>query len=287
MKILLTGATGFLGKKLLANFIQKNHQIIITTRQKNKNLFSQEILQKITIWYLDQDIGALFAEHPDIDFVVHAATNYGYEQTLPTEVFWANVKFPIELLEYAINFRVRAFINMDSFFNNNKIDYHYMEAYSLSKQHFQQWGKLCAMQSKINFINLKLFHLFGPNDNPKKFIPTLIQRCLNGESIDLTNGEHRRDFIYTDDVVRAVDTIIAANLTGYQHYDVGRGESIKLKDFIKMVGEICNHTGTLNFGVLPTREGEPADIFADAAPLKSLGWAPKISVFEGLKAIIP
>lgn len=285
MKILLTGATGFLGRQLLQTFIQKGYEVIITCQTLTSlATLSYLDLNKVTILNLDKlSIKDFFNSNPNIDIIVHTATKYNFEKLLPTTVFWTNEVFALEILENAIIHKIKYFINMDTFFNTNETTYSYLEEYTLSKKHFREWGEYCALKNYITFINLKLFHLFGPKDNSKKFIPTLIRQCLNGESINLTSGEQKRDFVYTQDVVNAVDIIINAKLNnGYHAFDVGRGVSVSLKHFAKITNMICGNKATLNFGVLPTRQGEPMNTFANTESLKNLGWTSKFSLEDGL-----
>ena len=119
MNILLTGATGFLGKQLLHLFVQQGHQVIISCREHSKlSLYSVDILNQISIWYLNElNVDDMIKSHSKIDVIVHAATDYGRQQSVPTKVFWANEVFPMTLLEMAIQHKIHTFINIDTFFN--------------------------------------------------------------------------------------------------------------------------------------------------------------------------
>ena len=285
MKILLTGATGFLGRQILQTFMQKGYEVIITCQTiASLEALSYLNIKQVKILPLDKlSIKDFFESNPNIDIIVHTATKYNYEKMLPTSVFWTNEVFAFELLECAILHKIKYFINMDTFFNTKESSYNYLSAYTLSKKHFREWGEYYALQNYLTFINLKLFHLFGPNDNSQKFIPNLIRQCLNGESIDLTTGEQKRDFIYSQDVVNAIDIIINAKLdSGYHAFDVGRGESVSVKNFAKLINKVCGSKASLNFGVLPTRQGEPMETVANIECLKKMGWFPKVSLEEGL-----
>lgn len=289
MTILLTGATGFLGSQLLASFVQKDRKVIISYRDPMKlKLFPPDIIKQVVLWDLAQcSVDALFKMHPNITTIVHAATDYGRDYKEQTKVFWANEAFPMQLLERAIQHTVKRFINLDTFFNTEKSKYQYLGAYTLSKQHFQEWGEYCANHSGLNFINMRLFHIFGPNDSFSKYVPSMIVKCLNGEFIDHTEGIQKRDFIHINDVVNAVNIVLDADLNpGYCHFDVGRGESVRLHDFVMLINTLCGESARINFGALPTREGEPMDTSACIAPLQSLGWEPKIGLEAGLLATI-
>ncbi|HCJ12439.1 MAG: hypothetical protein A2Y14_05370 [Verrucomicrobia bacterium GWF2_51_19] len=198
MKIILTGATGFLGTQLLEYFFEKNYQVVIIKRRSTNLKPLVERFGKLEAWDNEGDeLNDLFRIHPDLDTIVHAATDYGRDSASPTKTFWANEAFPVKLLDLAIQHKVKLFVNMDTFFNTQlrKTEYDYLGAYTLSKRHFQEWGKHCSDAGRIRFVNLRLFHLYGSGDAHDKFVSSIVKRCLAGEEIDLTDGEQKRDFI--------------------------------------------------------------------------------------------
>lgn len=290
MKILLTGATGFLGIKLLKYFFNRNYQVIITKRMSTDLKSLVERFGEVESWSTEGvELDDLFRVHSDLDAIVHAATDYGRDITIPTETFWANEAFPVKLLELAIQHRVKLFVNMDTFFNTQKIGYDYLGAYTLSKRHFQEWGKHCGDAGQIRFVNLRLFHLYGSEDAHNKFVPSIVKRCLACEEIDLTDGEQKRDFVHIDDVVAAVGKVMEAELHkggGYQHYDVGTGTSIRVRDFVESVKRLCGSNAKTNFGALPNRKGEFQDSYADTEALRAIGWTPQIDVDTGISEVL-
>lgn len=287
MRILLTGATGFLGTSLLDYFLRHNHEVLIIKRATTD--LSQLYQRFGNIEALNSDnLSYIAAIHPKIDLIVHAATDYGHNSTIPTSVFWANEAFPIGLLELAISQKIN-FFNIDTFFNSKKTKYGYLGSYTLSKRHFQEWGEHCANVGKIKFFNFKLFHLYGPGDNFNKFVPTIVQRCLMGEEINLTDGIQARDFIYISDAVDAVGAILESiemQKPKYHNYDVGTGVSTSIREFVEMVKRFSSSSSKLNFGVLPNRMGEIQNIVARTENLRSLGWRPRIGIEAGIKNII-
>lgn len=290
MKILLTGATGFLGTALWVALNKENHQIFVVKRSGTDLCSIGKRPGYVdTCGTTKPELISLFERYPDIDVIVHAATDYGRNEKMPTATFWGNVAFPVGLLETAMQNGKRLFINIDTFFNTPNADYQYLGSYALSKRHFQEWGRLCGAQRKLRFVNLRLFHLYGPGDSADKFVPSIVKRCAANEDIDLTDGEQRRDFIYIDDAVDAVIKVIEAESglpDGYMHYDVGTGESWRIRDFVEEIRRLSNSSAKLNFGALPKRVGEFENACADSQTLKETGWQPRTSVAEGVLTLI-
>jgi CDP-paratose synthetase len=141
VKILLTGATGFLGTHLLADFIYDNHQVIIAKRASTNMSPLLQRFGQLEAWNIEGDeLENMFRLHSDINVIVHAATDYGRDDSRPTTTFWANEAFPIKLVELAMQYKTPLFVNIDTFFNLKKTVYDHLGAYSLSKRHFQEWG---------------------------------------------------------------------------------------------------------------------------------------------------
>ena len=290
MKILLTGATGFLGTHLLAYFLESSFQVIIVKRASTNLTPLYERFGNLEAWNCEgTELDNLFRTHPDIDMIVHAATDYGRHDSSLMSTFWANEVFPIRLLELAVLHRVKLFVNFDTFFSSHNSVYDYLGAYTLSKRHFQEWGEQCGNSGQIGFLNLRLFHLYGPGDGPEKFIPSMVRRCLAEDEIDLTDGEQRRDFIHVDDVVAAVRVLVESKSWqefGYKHYDVGTGTSIRVRDLVETIKKLCSSSSKLDFGALPNRKGEFQDSRADSKALRASGWVPKINIETGLQTVI-
>ena len=188
-----------------------------------------------------------------------------------------NVILPNELYSLCDKYNVQAFINTDSFFNNMNHKYDYLVDYTNSKIQSLNWLKMLNKYSKCKLINIKLFHMFGENDNPSKFVVNIITRVLNNEkNIDLTDGTQKRDFIYVKDVVNAYKIIINSICkigAKKSEYELGSGNSISIRDFVKLIKKISKSKSNLNFGKLKLRDGEIMNSRANIQNLKNLGWS--------------
>jgi len=285
VKILLTGATGFLGSHLLKELLEKHYNIIILKRSfSNTFRINEELMNsKIKSYDIDQtSLNTIFREN-DIDIIIHCATNYGRNNENIPNIVDANLRMPLLLLQLAAKHNVKAFINTDTVIDK-KISH-----YSLSKKQFLDWLEIYS--DKIKCINLRLEHFYGAFDNKTKFSTYMIQSMLNNvEEIDLTGGEQRRHFIHIKDVVKAFMKIIS-NIDNikenFKTFEISIDETISIKDFVLMIKELTGNTITrLNFGVIPYRENEIMDIKTDITELKKLGWEPEIGLREGINNTI-
>jgi CDP-paratose synthetase len=275
--VLVTGATGFLGSHLVKSLLKKDYQVIILKRSFSNTWRINDVLSQLICFDIDVcEIDQPFKEAEKIDAIIHTATCYGRHNDSISDVFTANTVFPVKLLETAASFKVNTFINTDTFYNKGIVPYKGLPNYSLSKYQFTEWGKLFASLDKIKFCNIRLEQIFGSLDDDTKFVTYLIKNCLsNIDTLNLTAGEQERDFIYVDDVVSAY-LFLLEQLNQipkkYAEYELGCGQSIPLREFVKTVHNLTHSRTQLNFGVLPYRDNEIMHSQANIEPLNKLGW---------------
>jgi nucleoside-diphosphate-sugar epimerase len=291
MKVLLTGATGFLGSNLLRRLCMDGHEVAALKRRSSR-LERVSEFSNVAAWYnADEiDLALPFQRHGHFDAVIHTATRYGRNNEPTSLILESNTTFPLRLLETAAFFNVETFFNTDSYFNTDTIRLLYLNKYALTKKYFTECGRLMAESGSIRFVNIRLEHMYGSGDASHKFTMHIIRQCLqNVSEIPLTAGEQRRDFIYIDDVIAAYMLLLekqAALQAGYIEVGVGSGCAVPVRTFAELVHRLCHSTSHLEFGALPYRPHEIMASAADTSMLLSLGWQPRFSLEEGLKKAI-
>lgn len=284
-KILLTGITGFLGSHLAKALLAADYDVVALKRKKSSLYRIESIAANLELVDIDNlDFDALFAQHRNIDTIIHTATAYGRHNETVSEIFSANTGFPLQLLDAGSRADVRIFINTDTILKK------YLNLYSLSKNQLLQWGKFFSIHRKIKFINLRLEHFYGANDDATKFTTHVINNCLaNTRELELTLGEQVRDFIYIDDVVAAY-MLVLEKAADFEHsfteLDVGSGKSISIRSFVETVRKLTDSQTHLAFGAVPYRIGEVMHSEADISGLSALGWQCQYDVAEGLKIVV-
>lgn len=293
MTILITGATGFVGSHVLRSILNNTDHEVIVLKRSSSNLKRIEDLskdKKIKFYNTDTtDLSYVFNTNK-IDLIIHLSTEYGRGNNCELKVLDTNLIFPIRLIDLGLKTGCKYFINTDSYFNKENLSYNHLLHYSLSKKSLLLWLKYYS--NKIKIVNLRLEHPFGEWDNSDKFTEQMIQKIAieNATSIDLTFGKQKRDFIYIDDVVSVYLKIldyIPYFKECFLQFEVGRGISISVRDFVEKIKNISKSDTSLNFGKLNYREDEIMNSCADITNLKKLipGF-PKYSVEDGLERII-
>jgi CDP-paratose synthetase len=279
--ILITGGSGFIGR----NFLQRQALL-------NANIFCIRRLDTIVPIFdsCDKKIQWIYESQltdiPKIDAVLHLATSYGrlssIDQVISNDVVW-----PLRIFQVAMNLGCKKIINIDSFFSKDLYSYGYMKEYILAKKTLRECLRVIASTRKVKIYNAVLEHVYGPSDNPDKFINSVLLKIIsNTLSVDLTAGNQTRDFIYINDVIDALITlIIAKDCVGYQEIGIGTGLGTSLKEFFGRFKAISKSSTKLNFGVIPYRDNEIMESVADIKSLLHMGWTPKIDIDIGLKLV--
>jgi CDP-paratose synthetase len=284
MKVVLTGATGFLGSHLLRHLSEMGHEILVVKRSSSNIDRIRHLIGKFTVCDIDSISDAQLLESlKGNEVIIHTATNYGRHGETPSQVFEANTAFPLRLLDAGVRSGVCMFINTDTV-----LDKH-LNLYSFSKNQFLQWGQFFSKNEKIKFINVKLEHFYGAFDDSSKFTQMVFASCLSNKPLHLTLGEQTRDFIFINDVISAYQCLLMHGVNfsdNFSEFELGTGLPVSIRSFVELVHRCCASSSQLHFGALPYREGEVMHSAADIDRLKRLGWVPQYSLEDGINHVI-
>ncbi len=278
----VTGGTGYLGRNCIPKMLDHSWDPVLLVRPTSDLSTFDGQLDIIRALNIEGDLEKGFRDYRP-EGILHMATNYGKGSASLEEVLQTNLNFPVQLLELAKKYNVKQFINIDTNLPENT------SPYALSKKQFLKWLRLFSRDFKC--VNIGLEYFYGPLDGSKKFITMVIRTILAGKDrLALTAGEQRRDFIFIDDAVDAILTIMNQQDTGqdsWQEFEVGSGETVSLKELVTFIAQSIPECKTqFGFGDLPYRENELMESKADLSAISSLGWAPKYSLKEGLQKTV-
>lgn len=284
--ILLTGATGFLGSHLLEAFINEGHQVTATTRRNSNVWRIKSMLKHCEVVNIDELPVVEVMKQRQYDTVIHTVCDYGRQGHSAFEITRTNLMFGLELLDVAVTTGVKSFMNTDSLLSPD------VNAYALSKHQFVDWLKFYS--NRIQVINLRLEHMYGPKDDPAKFVTWLLSQFKTKvKRIPLTEGYQKRDFVFITDVVNAYKATFEASsdLLAYNEFDVGSGRLISVREFVTALKDaycvIDSECKTeLGFGDNPMRSNEKSDVNVDLTALHRLNWKTLTPLDEGLKKLV-
>ena len=281
MRVLLTGATGFLGRHVAEAFVSDDHELAVVVRSSSRTDRLSGILPRVSLIDASSLEASVMAFRPHA--VVHAATCYGRRGEPESELMEANVEFPLRLLKCAVDSQSVLFINSDTTLPAG------LNGYTFTKSQFIRRSKP-LVNGGIRFANVRLESLYGPGDDDTKFVTQVVKACVRDDAeMSLTHGEQSRDFIFIDDAVAAYLMLLrqaATQAEPWQDYGLGTGVSTTIREFAEMVKRESASRTSLRFGALPDRAGELMRSCADVDRLERLGWRYRTALVEGLRHVI-
>lgn len=296
MRIFLTGATGFLGARILRALAADGHDIAALIRPQadaRRIADCRESIHRIE-GRLGDD-----AWHGQLaDFRPHAVIHAAWQGVANTErddpAQADNVARTVRLAALAADAGAATFIGLGSQAEYGPADRCLDETaptrpatlYGMAKL---AAGQMCAALCEhhaMRFAWLRVFSTYGPGDNGCWLIPSVLAALRRGERPRLTACAQRWDFLYGDDAAAAVCAVAAApEARGV--FNLGAGEAPVLRGTVELLRDLAAPGAELGFGEIPVRADQSMHLQADIGRLRgATGWAPRWSLRDGLAATV-
>lgn len=294
--IFITGAGGFIGANLTRKLIELNFDVHVIVQTKKIPWRLDDISKFIQIHIADlTDFSSLKRIFSKIQpkYIVHLAAygSYPFQKEIDKIIF-VNIEGTKNLLEASKNINYECFINTGS-----SSEYGFKEKpmkeddfcnpvsyYAVTKLAATQ---LCKVFSDINnkpIVTLRPFSVYGPFEEPTRFIPTIIKSLILKNKILLTSGCQRRDFIYVEDVVSAyLKALELGSKTKGKILNIGTGIEYSNDDVVKQLFKAANAKTQVKKGAYPKRYWDSSHWKADISSTKLLlHWYPETNLTKGL-----
>ncbi|MBF1200960.1 MAG: NAD(P)-dependent oxidoreductase [Fusobacterium periodonticum] len=277
MSLLITGGTGYIGKKLTQKLMEKYNPIY--------SVGIEELDLQNYIEVLD------FLKKNKINKIIHL----GWKIENGNGVIYDNVETLNNLLKASEEVQIEQFIfisgnnvygtglNGNSFSEKDRMNPDENNKYGISKYLGEELVKY-SMNEKACII--RIADVYGPNQNHGNLMKGIISNLENKKNIQLYGeGKRERDYIYIDDVIRGLEFIYENNLTGI--FNLGTGVGTSVKRIIDIVMNICKNNG-INTGIdyVQVDKEDSSKVVLNVEKLKNLGYCYNVTIEEGLKKII-
>lgn len=264
MRILVTGATGFVGQHLLPYLEKKGHEVYALVRPSTDG--SKVYTNHLYVFEDDIEHLASYLLENHVDGIIHLASLY-IAQHKPADIkniVTSNVYLGTAVMEAAVKAGVKWFLNTGTIWQNYNVEpysdrYCPVNLYAASKQAFMDMAKYYTEVSDIKFCTLKLCDTYGANDTRRKIFALFEQIAKSGECLKMSPGDQKLDIVHIDNVVRDFEALAEKLDNGEQlreEYVVSSGRQRSLKEIAKQY-EI-DHQVILNieWGGRPYRKRE-------------------------------
>lgn len=281
MKILITGATGFIGKNLIARMMDEHELHLLVRPDSNISGIGVD-----NIYIFTDDIQELsnYLKDKAIDGIIHLASLYitEHKSEQVKDIVLSNIYFGTALLEACKLANTKWFLNTGTIWQNyNTPDYsdlyNPVNLYAASKQAFITMARFYSETTPIRFCTLKLCDTYGENDTRKKIFTLFGQIAKSGELLNMSPGEQKLDILHISDVVDGfahLATLLNDRKNSRNEYVLSCGYQRSLKEWARLYEERNKVTLNINWG---GREYRQREVMKPYIGNILEGWNPKKS----------
>ena len=296
--VIVTGATSFIGVHIIKEYLKNNCPVIAVVRPNSKNLDrlpKNNLLTIVEIYIEKIETIIEKIEIEKIDIFYHLAWEgvripYRDDKILQKK----NYTYAVNAMKVAIKLGCNTFIGAGSQAEYGKcvgkIDENYptkpVNEYGKAKLKVYETLRKMAKENNIKFIWARIFSVYGIYDYKETMIMSTLAKMIKNESIQLTQCVQSWDYIYVEDLARAM--YLLANTSCMDGiYNIASGESRLLKEFVIDMKDICKSSSKLEFGAIPYSNEGVMNFEPIVDKLKqNLGWSCKVNFQEGIKRIL-
>ena len=296
MKVLITGASGFVGSHVARLLVAEGCEVYALVRESSNRWRIRDILPSM---YLRQsDLVAFenvntYLQEIKPELCIHLAWYAVPGKYLNSQENLDSIQASINLLSQLAELGCKRFVGIGTCFEYD-LSLGYLSESSLTKPItlyaatkvalstiLQQFAQITEME--IAWI--RLFYQYGPMEDERRLIPGIISSLLRDEVVKTTKGEQIRDFLHIEDVASAIWAVAKSNVSGV--VNVGSGQPVTVGQIALELGNLLGKPDLIHLGALPYRPNDPMFICANNELLrKKTDWTPKYNLTTGLKNTI-
>ena len=291
MKVLLTGASGFIGKYVLESLRRHGIHCVVVGRRRIK---ADHVVKFIEADLLaSPDFTALF-KHADASHLLHLAwyTEHGNYWDSPINLRW--VESTTRLVEAFCAGGGRRVVaagtcaEYDWSYGFCREDYtplHAATLYGSTKDAARRLVSAVCDRYRVPWAWGRVFMLYGEGEDDRRLVPSLIKVFRGKQAPFAVNGAAYRDFLHVSDVAEGFVTLLRHETCG--NYNICSGQPMQLAALVRAVARNLDADPQSVLQLLPAgKVAEPALLIGDKAKLVSLGWSPSLSVSEGIRTTL-
>src|SRR5262245_61218407 len=275
MRVLLTGATGFIGSHVACELLRRGHEVHAVVRPSSDHRRLRDFESSLRIWNGEMDHVPV-----ESDVTIHLAWYAvpGKYLTAPEnrECLEASRRllgkvrgravFVGTCFEHDLQLGV---LREDSPTNPATL-------YAECKDALRR-----EVERRPDSVWVRFFYQYGPWEDERRLMPAVMLGQLRGQPSKVSTGEQRYDYLHVEDVASAVCAVAESRLQGC--VNIGSGTAPSVKEIVTKIAALGGRPELIQWGAYLSKPGEPMLIQCDNAKLRSTGWTPKIGLDEGLR----
>lgn len=290
-KILVTGASGFVGRHVLTPLLARGYDVHVTTRDAAA-IFPAGVVRHVTD-LLDCSQHQALIDRVRPDCLLHMAWYAEHGK------FWHSVEnahwlqATLSLASRFCRSGGKRFVGVGTCAEYDWRHGVCIEGttpelpdslYGRAKLAAGQCVAALAADAGVGHAWGRLFYPYGPGESPQRFIPHVITRLLNDEAALCTHGRQFRDYLHVDDAAEAIACLLDTPINGA--VNLGSGIPVTVGEVALRIGRMLAREPLVKLGALPDASNASPMLVADTARLRETGWLPRWTLEDGLSDTI-
>ena len=296
MKVLVTGATGFIGSHVVRLLVREGCDVYALIRKTSSTWRIEDILDSIKVIHGDllefANIGRQL-ETIQPETCLHLAWYAVPGKYLVSEENLNMLTASINLASHLAKSGCKRFVATGTCLEyDTKLGY-LSESSATKATTLYAACKLALYHiltqldaaSGMSVAWARLFYQYGPYEDPRRLVPSIVCSLLRGEAARITHCEQVHDYLHVEDTARALWAVAGCTLSGA--VNVGSGRPISVRDIAGKIGGILGHPDLIRFDTSQINKFEPEFVCANNSHLRAnTGWFPRFEIDEGLQDTI-
>ena len=291
MKVLITGASGFLGS-WISRVLAEEDDVFALVRETS-DVVKISDLKNVKIIRLEPGLWAEYIETscPDVLILNHWSGVSNEFRNNPEQ--FENVSSICNLAEAAVASGVKTIVGVGSQAELGPMAREISETevdrpttvYGQAKVNTRLAIEDLVKVSDSRFVWMRIFSTYGPLDDGNWLIPNIVDALLNNKKMELTLGEQKWSYLHAYDLASAFQKIIKTpNVHGI--VNVGNPQTITVNEVASIIGEMLQKNELLMFGAIAYRPDQVMRLQPLCETLTNAGWRPQIDFVEGIKQTV-
>lgn len=288
-KILLTGATGFIGSQVTNELVRRGYEVHAIVYQQIPVSKENVIYHELNLF--DDAAVDKFLSTYHFENLIHLAWYVGPKcHVSDLNMDWMITT--LNLIKLFQKYGGKTYVGAGTC-SEYEYKYGYLledetptdseTLYGNCKNAVYNIAKVFCRQHGIIFKWARIFNLYGPNEKPQRLMPSVINSCLKGEDVKVSNCLKFQDYLHVEDTATGIVDLFESDMQGA--VNISSGQPVQLKYIVNRIAELTGFKGNILWGEIPPAFGEDL-IVGNNDKLKSIGWKPKYTLEEGLKQTI-